>query len=315
MSIHRLFSYRPRSGSRVLAAKPNQFVAIGELEAGTLAVGSISIFSIEASYPGKWWRSLAARVARDIVESVGGLAEDANGTINVAVPWQHTKDVFKLICRIAPNEVKDDVKTSLETQAYQQGLGKIIHHREDGFVIELEEKDAEEIFVLPARMNGPAVVIIQKKEWEDWVFQNIPPKVPLFITDKGRPFSVTYGDNIVVSTGSPIEWKQWDGPEAVRNAVYLSKAWTCPEDIISREWYLSEERVPWNNEPVVTFSNVDDCPVLQVWIQHLHGLKTSLVYCQGFEQFLHHRTASQINAHHLLPSWAGWDVGIHCPVE
>lgn len=308
MAIRRFFSYRPRSGSRVLAAKPNQFVAIGELEAGTLAVGSISIFSIEASYPGKWWRSLAARVARDIVESVGGLAEDANGMISFGVPKQYTKGIIELICRIAPNNVKDDVKTSLETQAYRQGLAKIVH-REDGFVIELEEKEPEEIFILPARMNGPSVAVVTKKEWGDWTFQNIPPKAPLFVTDKGRPFSVTYGDNIVVSTGSPIEWKQWDGPEAVQNATYLSKAWKLPDDITSREYYCSEERVPWNGEPVVTFSNIDDCPVLQVWISHLHGEKFL------FEQFLRHRMASQINANHFLPSWAGWDVGIPCPVE
>lgn len=310
--MRRLFSYRPRSGSRVLAAKPNEFVGIAELEAGTLAVGSVAILSIDAAQPGKWWRSLAARLARDIGESIGGLAEDVNGTINVAVPCHHIKEVINLIYRIAPNNVREDVKASLETQAYRQGLAKIVH-REDGFVIELEEKEPEEIFILPARMNGPSVAVVTKKEWGDWTFQNIPPKAPLFVTDKGRPFSVTYGD-IVVSTGSPIEWKQWDGDQAVRNATYLSKAWKLPDDITSREYYCSEERVPWNGEPVVTFSNIDDCPVLQVWIQHLHGLKTSLVYCQGFEQFLHHRTASQIN-HHLLPSWAGWDVGIHCPVE
>jgi len=308
MSIQRFFSYCPRSGSRVLAAKPNQFVAIGELEAGTLAVGSILVFSIDAAQPGKWWRALASRVARDIVESVGGLAEDANGTVTLAVPAQYTKEVFELIYQIAPNNVKDDIKKSLSIQAYRQKLGKIIH-REGGFIVELEEKEPEEIFVLPARYNGFAVAVVTKKEWEDWVFQNIPPKAPLFVTNKGRPFSVTCGDDIIVETGSPIEWKQWDGDQAVENAVYLSKAWKLPDDITSREYYCSEERVPWNGEPVVTFSNIDDCPVLQVWVNHLHGERFL------FEQFLRHRTASQVNAHHFLPSWAGWDVEIHCPVE
>lgn len=79
------FSYRPRSGSRVLVSRPVAGVCIAHPGPGTICAGWVTVLSYYAAQPGAYWRHEAKEAARQIVAAVGGMAEDDQGTITLVV--------------------------------------------------------------------------------------------------------------------------------------------------------------------------------------------------------------------------------------
>lgn len=94
------FSYRPRSGSRVIAAKPVDGVVIADAWCGTICAGDVVALSYVTAEPGSHWRVEAGRLASEIVEAVGGLAEDARGVVSIVVPRRHAVTAHELMSAV-----------------------------------------------------------------------------------------------------------------------------------------------------------------------------------------------------------------------
>ncbi len=84
--MNQFFSYMPKSGSRVIAAKSVLGLCLAYPRAGTIIAGDFIALVYAAAMPSLHWREKAKEMAKQIVESIGGLAEDAQGTITLCVP-------------------------------------------------------------------------------------------------------------------------------------------------------------------------------------------------------------------------------------
>lgn len=83
----RTFVYQPRSGDRVFAQKEASSVTVTLFANGSRVVeGDYVELAYNAAAPGRWWRDTARRVAEQIVQAVGGLAWDNQGSIHLIVP-------------------------------------------------------------------------------------------------------------------------------------------------------------------------------------------------------------------------------------
>jgi hypothetical protein len=83
-----VFIYCPRSGDRVIAARPAADgipAIIGWGNECRHVVGGIHLV-YEASAPRRHWRDAARQMASLIIDAAGGIAWDDRGTIHVAVP-------------------------------------------------------------------------------------------------------------------------------------------------------------------------------------------------------------------------------------
>lgn len=99
MNIRKVYSYTPRSGSRVLASCAKSDVAICLVQSGTVAVGDLVTISIDTASPGAWYRADAQRLARQLIPHTGGIAEDVCGTVSFHVPRHKVKLVVESIRR------------------------------------------------------------------------------------------------------------------------------------------------------------------------------------------------------------------------
>jgi hypothetical protein len=84
-----VFIYCPRSGDRVIAARPAADgipAIIGWGNECRHVVGGIHLV-YEASAPRRHWRDAARQMASLIIDAAGGIAWDERGTIHLCVPW------------------------------------------------------------------------------------------------------------------------------------------------------------------------------------------------------------------------------------
>jgi hypothetical protein len=90
MTTNPVFIYRPRSGDRVFAARaPEDAIPAIVTWPGNgcrHVVGGVHLV-YEAAESRRWWWDCARRMAGLIVDAVGGVAWDDQGTIHLAVPW------------------------------------------------------------------------------------------------------------------------------------------------------------------------------------------------------------------------------------
>lgn len=108
--VMQVFSYRPRSGSRVIAACPATGVLIVEHPwLGSWVVGRCFRFTWEAAEAGRWWRHTANRLAKEVVWDLGGMAEDDRGTITLVVPLEKAEKAYRVVCQLGAttNEEQD----------------------------------------------------------------------------------------------------------------------------------------------------------------------------------------------------------------
>lgn len=113
------FSYRPCSGSRVIAARGTQDVVILESYCGTYAAGDHVQIVLSAAEPRRWWRSTACRLAEQIVTAVGGLAEDDRGTVSIIFPAAYAAEITKEIKAIASHYMPE-YGAEIDRQAWRQ---------------------------------------------------------------------------------------------------------------------------------------------------------------------------------------------------
>jgi hypothetical protein len=117
MHIHmqQFFSYRPKSGSRVLASEPNHHCVIGDLgTAGTICAGDIVAMSWNTATPGpNYWRQIAVETAKGIVTAVGGLAEDNQGDVTLVTTKPHAYRAAEIMTMASGQPRPDGVTTAL----------------------------------------------------------------------------------------------------------------------------------------------------------------------------------------------------------
>jgi hypothetical protein len=83
-----VFIYCPRSGDRVIAARPadDGLPAIATWQNGCRhVIGGVHLV-YEAAAPRRHWRAAARRMAEIIIDAVGGVSWDDRGTIHLCVP-------------------------------------------------------------------------------------------------------------------------------------------------------------------------------------------------------------------------------------
>lgn len=116
--MRRFFSYKPRSGSRVLVAIPTAEIAICQVQAGTVAVGNMATISMYSAQPGRHCRFDAQRFAEETIRLVGGLAEDNQGVVTLCVPERYAWVVANAAADLMPELDRAD----LMRQLWRQGL-------------------------------------------------------------------------------------------------------------------------------------------------------------------------------------------------
>ncbi len=101
------FSYCPRSGSRIIKQKvTSTMCAFTFYNNSVLLAGEIAVLKYNAANPGKYyWRNDANRAAGEIISAVGGLAEDANGVISLAVPLRVALQVNEMMKQLRPRDM------------------------------------------------------------------------------------------------------------------------------------------------------------------------------------------------------------------
>jgi len=293
--LQKFFSYIPRSGSRVIAFKFNDYVAISRIRAGTVVAGDVAILEFYTAVPGdNYCRYEAYRLCEEIIDLVGGFAEDNRGTITLIVPAHKGWDVHSVIVRLLP--ITECERVSLRRQLWRQGLAKL-SGLEDYVQFEGEPQP---IRVLPGwryhkelGKDIPAIVVVRENSYQEYLRaeSNHQPYV-VFITDKGWPISAVYGDNIVVD--SPY-YKDYfldiTEPTAVKMALEAINHYRLPPTLVDsdNDVYVELEKL--------TLAKVDDTISLQI-------------YRGGIEDDIFDKIkplAGSINNHAELPIWAGWE--------
>lgn len=95
------FIYCPRSGSRIVAAMPNDFIRVTRWGNGCQHVCGGVLLTWGTSDPGQHWRVNARNMASQIVRSVGGAVWDEQGTICLVVPHSRAVEARDLMCDAA----------------------------------------------------------------------------------------------------------------------------------------------------------------------------------------------------------------------
>lgn len=103
--MSQFFSYCPRTGgSRVILARPAHGLVICHMpQRCTVAAGDLVVLSYWTARPGLYWRGDAQHAAREIVAQVGGLAEDACGTVTLAVPRHAAPAAHRVMTTLDPD--------------------------------------------------------------------------------------------------------------------------------------------------------------------------------------------------------------------
>ena len=293
--LQKLFSYTPRSGSRVIASKANDYVAISRIRAGTVAAGNLVVFKFYTATPGEnYCRFEAHRLCKEIIDLIGGLAEDDRGTIILAVPAHKGWDVYNVIVGLLP--LTSYERVSLRRQLWWQDLARLTA-LEDYEPIEAE---ARPIRVLPGwhyhkelGKDIPALCVVLEDDYQKHLRLELTayPYV-VFITDKGWPVSATYGDDIIVDSPYYKDYfLEITAPKAVKQALEtINHSQLPPSSVDSADdIYVELEGV--------TLAKVDDTISLQVYCD-------GIIESDVFEKIK--PLAASINNHAELPAWAGW---------
>jgi hypothetical protein len=95
-----VFVYCPRAGTRVFAARASAdglpTIITWRGNGSSHIVGGVHL-AYEAAEARRWWRDSARRMAGLIVDAVGGVAWDDQGTIHLAVPWLSAAEADRLM--------------------------------------------------------------------------------------------------------------------------------------------------------------------------------------------------------------------------
>lgn len=298
--LQKFFSYVPRSGSRVISFKFNDYVAISRIRAGTVVAGNLVVFKFYTAVPGEHYcRYEAHRLCEEIIDLVGGLAEDDGGTITLAVPAHKGWDVYTVVNGLLP--LTPCERLSMRRQLWLQGLAKLTG-LEDYAPVEVKPQI---IRVLPGwRYNKelgkdiPAICIVLEDDYQKHLRLelNAEPYV-VFITDKGWPVSATYGDSVTVD--SPY-YKDYfldiTEPKAVKTALETINHYRLPATLVDDNDICVEL-------PGITLAKADDTISLQIY---RGGVDDSVF---GKIKPL----AASINNHAELPAWAGWSRRFQIP--
>lgn len=293
--LQKVFSYVPRSGSRVISFKVNDYVAISRVRAGTVAAGNLAVFKFYTAAPGEnYCRFEAHRLCKEIIDLVGGLAEDDRGTITLAVPAHKGWDVYNVIVGLLPLTAYERV--SLRRQLWWQGQARLTA-LEDYEPLKVE---AQPIRVLPGwyyhkelGKDIPGVCVVMEDDYQKHLRLELTahPHV-VFITDKGWPVSAIYGDDITVDSPYYKDYfLEISEPEAIKTALEIINHPQLPPSLIdsSDDVYVELEGV--------TLAKVDDTISLQVYCD-------GIIESDTFEKIK--PLAASINNNAELPAWAGW---------
>jgi hypothetical protein len=118
MPVH--FVYCPKSGDRVFAEKPHTTISILRWSNRCRHVIGGCHLSYAAANAGSWWRTQAVRLATAIVDSVGGIAWDEQGTVHLIVPAPSAYQADRLVSRASPKTSSDE---RLENAIALSGIG------------------------------------------------------------------------------------------------------------------------------------------------------------------------------------------------
>lgn len=97
----RSFIYCPKSGSRIIAAMPNECIRVTRWQNGCQHVDGGVLLAWYTSEPGQHWRANARCMASQIVRSVGGVAWDEQGTVCLVVPHRNAVEARDLMADTA----------------------------------------------------------------------------------------------------------------------------------------------------------------------------------------------------------------------
>ena len=90
-----LFIYAPKSGSRVVAANPTKTDGVVRIRYDNGSehwAGVFPAWSSSTAHPGQWWRHTATIAAKAIVQQLGGVATDDQGTVTIWLPLSVAQD-------------------------------------------------------------------------------------------------------------------------------------------------------------------------------------------------------------------------------
>jgi len=294
--LQKFFSYVPRSGSRVISFKFNDYVAISGIRAGTVVAGNLAVLQFYTAVPGEHYcRYEAHRLCEEIIDLVGGLAEDDGGTITLAVPSHKGWDVCTIVDGLLP--LTPCERLSMRRQLWLQGLAKLTG-LEDYAPVEVKPQI---IRVLPGwRYNKelgkdiPAICIVLEDDYQKHLRLELNAPYVIFITDKGWPISAVYKDNVIVD--SPY-YKDYfldiTEPKAVKMALETINHYRLPATLVDDNYDICVELSG------ITLAKADDTISLQIY----RGQDADVD--SVFDKLI--PLAASVNCHADLPSWAGWE--------
>jgi len=298
------FSYMPKSGSRVIAAKPGPSVIICDIAGGTVAVGDIAIISVYTARRGPLYRrGLVRRMAEEIIPITTGLAEDCQGVVTLAVPVNEVNTIITLLnelIQLSPYDLLD-----AKRQLWRQGLATI---KSDlaGINLEIKSIEARQVRAIPGwRGDTPAVYVVYNSDYEHYLKAGVAPSVYTCVTDKGRIFTAHYADGAVRAPSSKVAYLMIYDHDRILNAVNilnnsypLFKGVNIPTEKFNSDFSFT------NEELGLELTIIDDSWSLIVTRNEFNDL---VIY--------HLKDlADEINNHVNYPDWAGWELVPRTPV-
>lgn len=310
------FSYRPRSGSRVIAAQDNDHVAICHVAAGTIAVGDLVTLSMYAAVPGHHYRHDACRLASEVIPLTGGLAEDAQGTVTLAIPRHRAPEIVRLVTQLLPVDV-DDLHRQLwrNSAATLKSIGR--HGEcfavaedpragtplacvpgwktrpkrdEDGNITGGTER-VPALWIVDARYSGVQSDAVSEPHWVD--NGRVIRAAHIAITDAGRHFAGVLDGCSYSTPCDDLAWVQIEG-EQVPAALALLHLHPSAADGVDA---YHEVGTHYGPDAVLWTAGGEDCAAtLQVY------RTAATAFC--FDRLA--ELASQKNWHADFPVWAGW---------
>lgn len=287
--LTKFYSYIPRSGSRVIASNPTDEVAICAVRSGTIAVGDLGTVTLYAAKSGEWYRPDAARFAREVVDLVGGLAEDDGGYVSIVTPRRYTAGIWELAQRSLPITHED--YQSVPARLWREGCLTLTDVSEAG-AAKYERRSIEPVTLEchPGWKRG--VGEDSREAWPAIAFR-IGPHDDLFVTDKGHPVTCQFGDREYTSPKYQTGFLAIGEPHVDEALRILG----IDPSIRSQYQEFDQPPVPEGIEWVI---GGDDST------EYIHVDTSAARLLAGHVQQLE-VLAYAVNFHADLPEWAGWE--------
>jgi len=311
------FSYRQRSGSRVLASRSTPQIAICEVSAGTICVGEIATIVLYSAIPGKWYRADACRLAEEVVRLVGGLAEDVGGRVTLAIPQEEASRALYLICKCIPEADYADIVSQLWRQGLAEIVGgeghpikpkqyvrpacglacvpgwKTVTTRDEAGQPTGFEKIKALWFVNAAERSGPRDPRVDEPHWVSGGVVKYAAHTA--VTSKGGLVVAQLDGVRYESPTHAVAWVQINDPEKIRQALLML-------GIVPELYPVADGYLQCGYGDVVQYAPGDEeiSPFLQVELaERTQGCWDQLV-----------ELASHKNFSDTTPTWAGWEAEI-----